>query len=277
MKTADLHLHTFFSDGTYSPEELVNKAHNQGLSVIAITDHDTVDGIERGIEAGKLSGVEVLPGIELTVEYQAREVHLLGYLIDYQNKDLKQKLEVLNNNRIERIYKITAKLKEQGINLNPEAVFNLAKNGSPGRLHIARAMVAEGIIGSTYEAFRKYIGDKCPSYVAGFKFTPQEGIKLIKNLQGIPVLAHPYSINNDELIPLLVDFGLMGLEVYYSEHTQSMINFYFDMAKKYNLLVTGGSDCHGEAKSEIKIGSVKIPYELVEKLKEAKKSIVHGQ
>ncbi len=271
MKTADLHLHTFFSDGTYSPEELVNEASNQGLSAIAITDHDTVDGIDRGIEAGKLSGIEVLPGIELTVEYQAKEIHLLGYLIDYKNEDLKQKLKVLNNNRVERIYKITDKLKEQGVNLNPQAVFNLAKNGSPGRLHIARAMVAEGIISSTYEAFRKYIGDKCPSYAAGFKFSPQEGIDLIKSLKGIPVLAHPYSINNDELIPLLVDFGLMGIEVYYAEHTQSMINFYFDMVKKYNLLMTGGSDCHGNAKSEIKIGTIKIPYELVEKLKEVKK------
>jgi predicted metal-dependent phosphoesterase TrpH len=132
-------------------------------------------------------------------------------------------------------------------------------------------MVNEGLVGSVRVAFEKYIGDNCPAYVSGFKLTPYEAINLIKDIRGIPVLAHPYSLRKDELIPVLVDYGLVGLEVYYCEHTDSMVKFYSNLAQKYNLLVTGGSDCHGTAKPEVKIGSVKIPYELVERLKETKR------
>lgn len=270
VEFADLHLHTVFSDGTYTPEELIDKAKNNGLSAVAVTDHDTVKSIPAAMESGVAKGIEVLAGLELTSEYEGIEIHLLGYLIDYGNNGLKEKLEVLSRHRVERIYKITDKLKESGINLEAKDVFDIAKQGNPGRLHIARALVKRGFISSTAEAFRKYIGDKCPAYVSGFKLSPREGIKLIKDAAGIPVLAHPYTLKRDELIPLFVEFGLMGIEVYYPEHTQAMVNFYLETAKKYDLLVTGGSDCHGEAKSEVKIGSVKIPYELVEKLKEAK-------
>lgn len=270
MKFADLHLHTLFSDGTYTPEELIVRAKHKGLSAIAITDHDTVKGIAAAVKAGIAKGIEVLAGIELTSEYEGTEIHLLGYLIDYENSELKEKLAFLSRHRVERIYKITDKLRELGVNLEAEAVFEVAKQGNPGRLHVARALVQKGWTSSTDEAFRKYIGDKSPAYVLGFKLSPGEGIKLIKEAGGIPVLAHPYSLNRDELIPLFVDFGLMGIEVYYPQHTQSMINFYLELAKKYNLLVTGGSDCHGKAKPEVMLGSVKISYELVEKLKEAK-------
>jgi len=183
---------------------------------------------------------------------------------------LREKLDFLKKIRIERIYKILAKLKDMAVTLRAESVFDLAKKGTVGRLHIARAMVKEGLVSSIREAFQKYIGDKCPAFILGFRLTPCEAIKLIREAGGIPVLAHPYSINRDDLIPNFVDDGLMGLEVYYPEHSQSMINFYLSLTKKYNLLVTGGSDCHGQAKPEVKIGSVKIPYELVEKLKAAK-------
>jgi predicted metal-dependent phosphoesterase TrpH len=132
-------------------------------------------------------------------------------------------------------------------------------------------MVAEGKVNSTSQAFQKYIGDRCPAYVLGFKFSPAEAIKLIKDAGGIPVLAHPYTIK-DDLIFKFIDFGLMGLEAYYPGHSQSMINFYKNLAGEHNLLVTGGSDFHGDAKPEIKIGCMKIPYELVEKLKQAKKA-----
>jgi predicted metal-dependent phosphoesterase TrpH len=134
-------------------------------------------------------------------------------------------------------------------------------------------MLKAGLVGSVAEAFRKYIGDKCPAYVCNFRFSPLEAINLIRQVKGIPVLAHPYTLNRDDLIPKFIDEGLLGLEVYYSEHTQSMVNFYLGLAKKYNLLVTGGSDCHGLAKPETKIGSVKIPYDLVENLKEAQLKI----
>lgn len=270
MRFADLHLHTIYSDGTYTPEELIREAAKEGLSAIAVVDHDTVGGIEPTINAGKEFDIEVLPGIELTTDQNGTEVHILGYLIDYKNPALKEKLGLLNKARVERVYKITEKLKNLGLNLNPDAVFKLAEKGSPGRLHIARAMVAEGLVGSVFEAFKKYIGDKGPAYVCGFKLAPREGIELIREFGGIPVLAHPYTMNNDELIVEFIKYGLKGLEVYYTEHSQGMINFYLDLAKEYGLLVTGGSDCHGKAKPEVKIGLIKIPYELVENLKEAK-------
>jgi len=270
MKFADLHLHTLFSDGTYTPEELILAGKTSGLSAIAVVDHDCVDAVSPSIDIGKTHGIEVLPGIELTAEYSGREVHILGYLFDYKGKGFTEKLDFLKKNRVDRVYKITDRLKDIGIPLKPESVFGMAKEGTVGRLHIARALVRNGFVGSIYEAFQKYIGDNCPAYVCNFRFTPAEAIRLIREQKGIPVLAHPYSFNRDELIPELVNDGLMGLEVHYPEHTQSMVNFYLKLAKENNLLVTGGSDCHGEAKPEIKIGSVKIPYELVEKLKEAR-------
>lgn len=269
VKFADLHLHTMFSDGTYTPQELISESVNNGLSAIAVVDHDTILGIEPAIKASVKENIEVLAGIELSAEYGGLEVHILGYLIDYNNKKLIDRLDVLKISRIERIYKIVDKLRDMDIKLEASSVFDISGEGTVGRLHVARAMVKAGVVGSIAEAFRKYIGDKCPGYVCNFRFSPVEAIKLIKEVNGIPVLAHPYTLNQDDLIPKLVDDGLMGLEVYYAEHTQSMVNFYLGLAKKHNLLVTGGSDCHGKAKPEVKIGSVKIPYELVEKLKEA--------
>ncbi len=270
MKFADLHLHTVFSDGTYTPEELIREAFSLGLSAVAVVDHDTVSGIEQVCQAGLLREIEVLPGVELTAQYKNREIHILGYLIDYKSKSLIEKLGLLYKNRFERVYKIIDKLKTIGVSLEAKSVFDIVKQGMPGRLHIARAMVKDGLVNSIAEAFYKYIGDNSGAYVSGFKLSPYEGIKLIKDAGGVPVLAHPYSAKCDELIPQLVDFGLMGLEVYYPEHSQSMINFYLGLSKKFNLLATGGSDCHGDAKPEVKIGSVKIPYDLVEELKAAK-------
>lgn len=274
MKFADLHLHTVFSDGTYTPEELIREAFSLGLSAVAVVDHDTVLGIEQVCQAGLLSGIEVLPGVELTAEYKNREIHILGYLIDYKSKSLIEKLEVLYKNRFERVYKIIDKLKTIGVSLEAKSVFDIVKQGTPGRLHIARAMVKEGLVNSIAQAFYKYIGDNSAAYVLGFKLSPVEAIKLIKDVGGVPVLAHPYSAKCDDFIPQLVDFGLMGLEVYYPEHSQAMINFYFGLSKKFNLLATGGSDCHGDAKPEVKIGSVKIPYNLVEELKTAKQKMI---
>ncbi len=273
MKFADLHLHTMFSDGTYKPEELPDKAAKSGLSCIAIVDHDTVAGLPRALEAAKLSDIEVLPGIELSAEYDGLEIHILGYLIDHKNKDLLKKLDFLKNNRIERVYKMVEKLKGLGVALKAEDVFALSENGTVGRLHIARALLKAGQVKSTAEAFHKYIGDRCPAYFCGFKLTPREAIELIRKAGGVPVLAHPYTLGKDELIAQFVRDGLMGLEVYYPEHTQSMVNFYLKLSQEYRLLVTGGSDCHGEAKPEVKIGSIKIPYALVEKIKAVKKRL----
>lgn len=270
---ADLHLHTLFSDGTFTPEKLIQEAKAAGLCAISVVDHDTVGGIERSIREGRREGIEVLAGIELTCQHNGAEVHILGYFIDYRNKELASRLDALKEFRIERIYKIIDKLKQADVRLDPQKVFQFASQGTVGRLHVARAMVAEKLADSIPDAFRRFIGDGCPAYVCGFRFSPPEAIRFIRDYGGIPVLAHPYCLNNDALVLEIIRAGIMGLEAYYSEHTPSMVNLYCGMAKKFNLLVTGGSDCHGEAKSEIKIGSVKIPYALVERLKEAKEKL----
>jgi len=273
MRFADLHLHTSFSDGTFTPSELIQEAAGAGLSAISVVDHDNIDAISPAIEAGAGNNIEVVPGIEISAEFEGIEIHILGYFIDHNDGRLRDKLEELRKVRLERVYKISDKLKSIGIDLDPQKVFEIAEDGTVGRLHIARALVKQGAVSSTAEAFQKYVGDNCPAYVCGFRFSPFEAIKLIKQSKGIPVLAHPYVYRKDELIPQFVDLGLMGLEIYYPEHTQSMINFYLEMAKKYSLLITGGSDCHGRAKPEAKIGMVKLPYEYVEKLKEARNRI----
>lgn len=274
MKFADLHLHTYFSDGTYSPGELVAQAKKQGLSAIAVADHDTVAGIDPLLrEAEAAAGLEVLPCIEVTAQHEGLEVHILGYLVDHHDAGLIERLGTLKENRIERVYKIAERLKRMGVELDPESVFSLAQRGTVGRLHIARALVKAGVTGSTAEAFRKYIGDRAPAYVCGFRFTPQDAIGFIKAAGGIPVLAHPYTLGRDEVIAKLVECGLMGLEAYYPEHTRSMTDTYLKLARQLNILVTGGSDCHGDGKPEVKLGSIKIPYELVEKLKEKKEGI----
>jgi 3',5'-nucleoside bisphosphate phosphatase len=270
MKFADLHLHTFFSDGTYSPSELIRQAERAGLSALAVVDHDTVEGIPSLIESARICGIEVLPGIELTAQYERLEVHILGYLFDYENQALLQQLESLRKIRVERVYKIAEKLRGIGVPLDPAVVFSLSGSGTVGRLHVARALVKEKLVSCIEQAFKKYIGDRSPAYVSGFKLSPQEAVTLIKEAGGIPVLAHPYTITNDDVLLKIITCGIMGLEVHYPEHSQAMVNFYLRLAQQYRLLVTGGSDCHGNAKSEVRIGSMKIPYDLVEKLKQAK-------
>jgi len=270
---ADLHLHTFFSDGTYSPQELVEKAIRAKLSCIAVVDHDTVSGVNPTIEAALDSDLEILSGIELSAEHEGQEIHILGYLLDHNNKKLIAELQVLRDKRAERVYKMVEKLNSLGLKLKAQSVFDLAGNATVGRLHIARALVKEGLVGSLPEVFQKFLGDGGPAYVCGFRFSPQDAIKFIKSFQGVPVLAHPYIIKDESLILEFIKSGLMGLEVYYPEHSQGMVNFYLDLARQNNLLVTGGSDCHGSAKPTVRLGCIKLPYDLVEKLKEAKEKI----
>ncbi|MDD5255109.1 MAG: PHP domain-containing protein [Candidatus Omnitrophica bacterium] len=271
MRYADLHVHTAYSDGTFSPGELVAEGVKAGLAAVSVVDHDTVEGIEPAIEASRGSGLEVVSGIELTAEFEGAEIHILGYLLDHRDPELGKKLLGLKEDRRLRVFKILKKLKEAtGVDIDPDAVFGISGKGTVGRLHIAQAMVASGAVGSVYEAFKKYIGDRSPAYVSGFRFSPAQAIALIRESQGIPVLAHPYSLGNDALIPLFVKDGLMGIEAYYPEHSSEKTNVYLALAEKHGLLVTGGSDCHGSAKPNISVGSLKVPYDLVEKLKGAR-------
>lgn len=271
MKRCDLHVHTIHSDGTDTPETIVAKALSKGIAALSITDHDSVEGVAAAVAAGGRNGLEILPGIELTAEYEGAEVHMLGYLMEYRDPAFNKLLAGLRENRVERIHAMIRKLADMGITMNPESVFSLSGNGTVGRLHMARAMVNEGIVANVYEAFNKYIGDRCPAYVAHFRLSPAEAIAMIRDYGGIPVLAHPYSLKKDELIPGMAKDGLMGIEVYYPEHSQSMINFYSGLARQLNLLVTGGSDYHGAAKPNTSLAEIDVPYELAQGLAEAKK------
>jgi predicted metal-dependent phosphoesterase TrpH len=271
MKFADLHVHTSCSDGTFSPQELVQEALKRKLSAVAIVDHDTVEGISGAIDAAAGLDLEVVPGIELTAQHDHQEIHLLGYFFDYRNQALLEKLKEVRANRIQRVYRIVENLKGLGVSLDPETVFSISGKATVGRMHIARALVKEKIVGSLPEAFVKYIGDKSPAYVLGFRLSVAEAIRLIQGAGGVAVLAHPYLLRNDNLIAEFCGYGLEGIEVYYPEHSQSMVNFYLDLAKRLNLLVTGGTDFHGSAKPDLKLGMIKFPLELVEKLRQAKK------
>jgi len=271
MKYADLHAHTSESDGTYTPEQLVKEALKRSLSAVAIVDHDTVSAIPAALKAAESTALEIIPGIELTSQYENQEVHILGYFLDHQDKGFLNKLKPVRQNRIRRVNEMIENLKGLDIELDPQTVFDIAGSGTVGRMHIARALVKDGWVGSTSEAFRKYIGDKSPAYVLGFRFSPEEAIKIIRDAGGVAVLAHPYVLRNDEWIVEFVAGGLQGLEAYYPEHSQSQVNYYLELAKKLNLVVTGGSDFHGSAKPNVKLGCVKIPLELVEKLRLAKR------
>jgi len=270
MKFADLHLHTTYSDGTYEPEELIRRASQAGLACIAVVDHDTVDGIKPTQEAAKSKNIEVVPGIELSCEYNNSEVHILGYFIDCAKVKFLDKLLSIRKIRETRIHEMVNKLKSLKVDIDPEDVFKLSSTKNVGRLHLAQVLVKKGYVGSIGEAFQRYIGDHSPAYVCGFKLSPQEAIRLILSAKGIPVLAHPYILGNDKLIVQFIEYGLRGIEVYYPEHTRKKTIFYENFTKECGLLATGGSDCHGQAKPEVAMGSVKVPYALVEKLKEEK-------
>ncbi len=268
-KFADLHIHTRYSDSTSSPEEVVEQAYQQGLHCIAITDHDTVDGIRPAIESAKKYDIEVIPAIELSSELQGKDIHILGYFFDYKNQNFVERLGYMQNSRMERMEEMILKLKNLGIDdIALEEVCALAESKSVGRPHLATIMKEKGWVKDFKEAFDKYLADDAPAYVPKFKQTPEEAIQFIHEAGGVAVLAHPMLTNVDQLIAGFVRVGLDGLEVYCHCVSNMTISFYEGLAKKYNLLVTGGSDAHGNVKKHTYVGKVKIPYNIVEKLKE---------
>ena len=267
MRYADLHIHTNYSDSTFSPEEVAACAGERGLSAIAICDHDCVDGIKPcGIAAAPFD-IEVIPGIELTVEKQDAEIHILGYFIDCKVEWFRKKLKEMRDSRIGRIRKMVEKLNADGIDVRAEDVFNLAGRGTVGRLHLAQAMLKTGKVKTFKDAFAKYIGFAKPCYVPHAQFSPKEAIEMILKVGGVPILAHPGIMNKDEYIPELIACGLKGIEIYHTDHGAAAVKRYEELVKEYGLLATGGSDCHGLGKGKVLIGTVRVPYELVEKLK----------
>jgi 3',5'-nucleoside bisphosphate phosphatase len=264
---ADLHLHTNFSDGTYSPEELVGHAQRQGLGALALTDHDTVEGCPRAAVACKLAGIEFIPGTELTAEVEGLELHLLGYFIDTGHPPLLVDMEKFQTVRQNRIREIVARINELGIPLDAEAVFALANCRSPGRPHVGRALVEGGFCASMDEAFGRFLKKNRPAWVPKFKISAHNAIALIHQAGGLAVMAHPGLNNSDEIIPELVAAGLDGIECFHTKHTPATSKHYLQLAGQHHLLVSGGSDCHGMSKGRPLIGTVKLPYENVQLLK----------
>ena len=267
MKFADLHLHTQFSDGTFTPEELVLRAQNVGLACIALTDHDSVEGCARAAAACAAVRMEFIPGSELTAEHEDTEVHVLGYFLDTHNKVLLEKIGKFQAVRQSRIHEMCAALNKLGIPLKAETVFALANCQSPGRPHVARALVKEKLIGNLDEAFEKYLKKGRPAWIPKTKMSALESVELIHQAGGLAVMAHPGLNRSDDIIPDLVDAGLDGIECFHTKHSTVMAERYLEIAEKYDLLVTGGSDCHGFSKKAPLIGTVKLPYEHVERLK----------
>jgi 3',5'-nucleoside bisphosphate phosphatase len=265
---ADLHIHSNFSDGIDTPEEIVRQAAAADLKTIALTDHDTVGGIEVALVSGKGYGVEVIPGIEFTTENPRSEVHILGYFLDRHNAELAEVLARIQQGRIDRIYQIVKKLKGLGLEIEPDEVFALSGKNSPGRPHVARVLVRKGIVANFKEAFNRFLDFRSPAYVPHYRLLPAEAVKLVKRTGGIPVFAHPVVSNCDEIIPELAAAGLRGLEIYYPGYYADQIAHYLALAVKNGLLATGGSDYHGgDVGRDLKLGEHTIPDELVDKLR----------
>ncbi len=266
---ADLHVHTSASDGLLSPKEVVRLAAAEGFCALSICDHDTVAGLDEGISAAEEAGVELVPGVELSSYLGSTEVHILGYCLDHKDGLLLSTLDCLCRERTERVEKMLGLLRGLGIELDRSAMGKPAKAGSVGRLHVARAMVKQGFVSDTQKAFRKYIGRGRPAYVPRSHVSPGEACRLIRAARGIPVLAHPSLLHKDELIKSLVAEGVMGIEAFYSKITPDVAGHYCRVAKKYGLIVTGGSDCHQNEGDGRLLGTVKLDYKYVAKLKEA--------
>ncbi|MBA1333929.1 MAG: putative metal-dependent phosphoesterases (PHP family) [Firmicutes bacterium] len=270
MNSADLHLHTNKSDGLLTPTELVRLASENNLKAIAITDHDSIDGIQEALDAGSNFDLEVIPGIEFNTDADNGELHMLGYFIDHHNEELVEFIKRLKTARFERIKSMVEKLRGLGIEVSLESILSKTEDKAAlGRPHIARALVDMGYVESIKDAFNKYIGSGCPAYVARYKLKPSEAIEIIKIAGGVPVLAHPGLLSSLLYIDMCIDEGIQGIEVYHSKHTKLETEKFIRIAEEFSLIPTGGSDCHGEctASGQYLIGTVTVSYDIVESLK----------
>jgi len=265
----DLHLHSTASDGKFSPADIVRKAAGLGLQAIALTDHDSIDGIIPALEAAKVHPeLKVIPGVEISTDMPEGQAHVLGYFLDYKSRKLKSALERFRNSREIRARGMVAKLGDLGVNIDWQRVREIAGEGSVGRPHIAEAMLEKKYITSFNEAFNKYIGQNGPAYVEREKMTPAEAVELILSVKGLPVLAHPFTVNEPEaMIINLKKAGLIGVEAYYKDYSDDQIVFLAGLADKYSLVATGGTDYHGiDDNNEVMMGGVAVPAEAVEQL-----------
>ena len=269
----DLHTHSTASDGELPPADLVRLAIERGLSVIALTDHDSCDGIDVAIEAARGTRLEVIPGVELSCDVSQSEVHMLGYFVDGHDAHFQSMLDKFREVRFGRAEKMTKKLAALGAPISFERVKQIAGDGSIGRPHVAQALLEAGHVATVTEAFDKYIGRNGPAYVERFRLTPEDAVSLILQAGGVPVLAHPREVTS--WVEPLVKVGLIGLEVHYGMYDDPTKAELARIARQYGLVATGGSDFHGLNKMGHMsgLGETYVPPEVVAKLREKAASV----
>lgn len=266
----DLHLHSHYSDGDRSPDELVRRARSLGLSAVAITDHDTLHGQREALSAGERYGLEVITGIEFSIKEQGKSLHILGYLIDHANEELRNRAEYLGRERLERARMIVCLLSDEGVAVPFEEVVAEAGGGRIGRPHIARILLRNGAVNNIQEAFDRYIGFGGPCHVPKTVLPLEEIIRLIRESGGVAVWAHPgQSIRRKSLLDRLLTSGVVGVEVWHPNHAAEMQGEILSAAREHGLICTGGSDFHFEEAMHAAMGQVTAPYDSVVALKRA--------
>jgi 3',5'-nucleoside bisphosphate phosphatase len=270
----DLHIHSNYSDGLLSPEQIVRTAKERRICAVSITDHDAIAGTAEAMRIGKEEGVKVIPGIEISVLYNDSEVHLLGYYIDQTSSAIHEYIQLLSDSRSERAQKIVDVLKKQGVNIPYELVLQKA-NGAPiGRPHIAQVMVEEGYVFSAYEAFQKFLGEKRSGDIPKFSLGIQQAVDIIKQAGGLAFWAHPATVQlGDEVLQALLRCGLDGIETIHPKHSAEQQAHYSEAARQFGLLESGGSDCHGGREGTLMLGTQNVPVEFLNRMKERRTSI----
>jgi hypothetical protein len=265
---ADLHMHTNYSDGVLSPLELVKKARGAGLSTIAITDHDHVGAIDEAIECGRQVGVNVIPGLELSITLHDRDLHVLAYFLDHTHPKLLDYLIFFREERLKRAERMVRKLNNINVPLKIDSVLEKAGIGAIGRPHIANALVDGGHVDSFQEAFQRFIGTHGPAYESKFQLNPTEAFRLISEAGGLSFLAHPGNYLTEQELLDLIKCGLDGIEVVHPSHSPAMQEYYRGIVNNYFLLESGGSDFHGGKKNDDQVfGFYTVPLHVVETMR----------
>lgn len=270
--TIDLHTHSTASDGSDAPEAVVALAERNGVRVLALTDHDALEGIPAAEARAREAGIRLIPGVELSVQEEGNDVHLLAYGFDPRDPALAGAIARYRNSRRERARKILARLKGLGIRIPIEEVEEIARGGAIGRPHVAEALLEGGYVESFNEAFQRFLGHHAPAYVPKAAVSLEEAVGFVRDAGGVTVLAHPGTLNRDHLIPAWARRGLDGIEVWHSKHDASAIARYQGFAQLHGLLMTGGSDYHGERTPAVTVGSVNVPESILAPLDEVLRS-----
>lgn len=263
MARIDLHMHSNASDGTFTPDEVARMAAGNGVEVFSLTDHDTLDGIPSAAACANRFGIRLITGVELSVSEEGMDVHLLAYGFDESDPALAAAVSRYRDGRRERARKILSRLKGLGIRIAFEEVEEIASGGALGRPHVAEALLRAGHVETFNEAFQRYLGHHGPAYVPKPRVTLEEATSIVRDAGGVTILAHPGTLNRDHLIPAWARRGLDGIEVWHSKHDPVAIDRYRGYAHLHGLLMTGGSDYHGERTPGVVIGGVPVPDEIL--------------